>query len=236
MKLNQYLAILPLAFASVIASAENETAAAPAEVQFHFATQVSRTVDNDLMQAVVFSRKTGKSLPELRQGVSSSLNKVLESTKQQPSIEVQAEGVTNYANYDNKGKVDGWVAEGRISLKSKDFEAMAKVLENLGENVAISDISFSVSPEKMVALEDEMTAEAIKQFQHKAEVVRKSLNAKNYRLANVDLDTPNGANQGDYLRPEAYMAKSAMAESAMPMESGKTTVSAEAKGSIVIVQ
>ncbi|OOS00826.1 hypothetical protein B0187_00580 [Haemophilus paracuniculus] len=236
MKFKKYLAILPLAFASLVATAESNAPATKSNGStFSFATEINRTVDNDLMQAVVFSRKTGKSLPELRQAVSSSLNKVLEEAKKQPSIEIQADGVTNYANYNAKNKVEGWVAEGRIFLKGKDFEAIAKVLENLGENVAISDISFSVSPEKMAALEDEMTLEAIKQFQRKAEVIRKGLNAKGYRLGNVNLETPNG--EQNFARPIAYMAKSEMAEdSAMPMESGKATISARASGTIEIEQ
>lgn len=64
-------------------------------------------------------------------------------------------------------------------MESKDFDAIAKVLENLGDQVAIDHINFSVSPEKMVSLEDEMTLEIIKQFQHKADVIQQGLKAKN---------------------------------------------------------
>ena len=143
------------------------------------------------MEVSLYSRKLGKSLNSLKNEVSANLNKVLDVAKQYPDIEVQADGILNRVNYNDKGKVEGWVAEGYINLKSKNFTSIEKVLENLGNDVAINNIGFSVSPETMKALEDEMTLAVIKQFQHKAEVVQKGLNAKSYQLVDVQLNTPN---------------------------------------------
>lgn len=185
------------------------------------------------MQAEVFSRKTGKNLAELKKAVSINLNKVLEAAKKDPSIEVSANGISNSADYDNQGRVKGWEAEGRILLKSKNFEAIATILDNLGSEIAISYVDFSVSPEKMASLEDEMTLEIIKQFQHKANVIQKGLNAQKYVLSDIQLDTPNG-NQPHY-EPRMYMAKEsrAAAESAsMPLDAGKQTISATASGKV----
>ena len=235
MKLQKYLAILPLAVATLGASAENADSPNKSST-FQFATQVSRTVDKDLMLVDVYSRKSGKNLPELKKTVSANLNYVLEQAKKNSSIEVAADGISNYADYDSKGKVSGWVAEGHLQLKGKDFDAIAKVLENLGENVAIGQIEFSVSPEKMVALEDEMTLEIIKQFQHKAEVIQKGLNAKSYVLSDVQLDTPNGANV-DYSSTRLYAAEASAVSfkssaDQLPLEAGKQTISASASGKV----
>lgn len=239
MKLQKYLAILPLAFATLGAAAETnpETDNNGKGSVFHFSTQVNRTVEKDLMQAEVYSRKSGKNLAELRKAVSTNLNKVLEQAKQQSGIEITADGVSNYADYNKDGKVIGWVAEGRISLKSKDFEAMAKVLENLGDQVAVSHIDFSVSPEKMAALEDEMTLDIIKQFQHKADLIQKSLKSQKYVLSDVRLNTPNSDNQNYPVGARMYAASAKMASmdsavEAMPMEAGKQTISASASGKV----
>lgn len=234
MKLQKYLAIFPLAFASFAAKAE--TMEKNSGSVFHFSTQVSRTVEKDLMQAEVYSRKSGKNLADLKKTVSTHLNKVLAQAKQYPSIDISAEGISNYADYDSKGKVIGWVAEGRISLKSKDFDSVAKVLENLGDQVAISHVDFSVSPEKMASLEDEMTLEIIKQFQHKAGVIQQGLNAKSYVLSDIRLNTPNGAGnvvpvQARMFSASAKMASMEMADS-LPMEAGKASISASASGKV----
>ncbi|OOH87208.1 hypothetical protein BMT54_10200 [Pasteurellaceae bacterium 15-036681] len=235
MKLKKYLAILPLAVATLAVSAETATSADSKSSTFQFSTQVSRTVDKDLMQAEVYSRKSGKNLADLKKSVSTNLNKVLELAKKNSTIEVSADGVSNYADYNDKGKVIGWVAEGRIQLKGKDFEAIAQVLENLGDEVAISDINFSVSPEKMASLEDEMTLEIIKQFQHKAEVIQKGLNSKGYVLSDVQLDTPNSSTANYAPRMYAAEAKVAAFKSSadeLPMEAGKQTISASASGKV----
>ncbi|QLB18276.1 SIMPL domain-containing protein [Mannheimia granulomatis] len=241
MKLKNFLTILPLAVATMSASAETATAENKEKTStFNFSTEVSRTVDKDLMQANVYSRKSGKSLPELKKSVSLNLNRVLEEAKKYPNIEVQAEGLTNNVNYNSKGNIDGWETTGSINLKSKDFEAMAAVLENLGKDVAISYIDFSVSPEKMASLEDEMTLEIIHKFQHKADIIQKGLGAKKYKLSNINIQTPNdgGANHPYYRQERMYAMAAApkMSESnsmeQIPLEAGKTTISASASGNV----
>ena len=239
MKLKKYLSMLPLAFVALSAAATENTVANKGST-FHFSTQVSRTVEKDLMQADIYSRKSGKNLGELKKTVSANLNKVLEIAKQYPSIEISADGVTNQADYDNKGKVIGWETEGHILLKSKDFDAMAKVLENLNNDIAINYINFSVSPEKMASLEDEMTLDIIKQFQHKANIIQQGLNAKHYVLSDIRLNTPNSGDD-NYAQPRMYkaMALSETVESAkagMPMEAGKQTISATASGQVTFSQ
>lgn len=237
MNLKKYWAILPLAItAPLMVNAEEATPTQNnKDSVFQFSTEVSRTVDQDLMRAEVFSRKKGKSLPELKKQVSANLNKVLEVAKQYPSITVSSDGVRNYADYRNTKKVEHWVAEGSIQLESKDFEAISKVLESLGDDMAVSYVNFSVSKEKMQSLEDEMTLEIINQFQHKASVIQKGINAKSYTLTNVMLNTPNGS-RDDYLyRPMPMMAaaKAAPEEAPeMPLEAGKQTITATASGSV----
>ncbi len=234
MKLQKYAAILPLVFAGSSALADLPAQANTGSV-FHFSTQVSRTVEKDLMQAEVYSRQSGKNLADLKKSVSAQLNKVLEHAKQDAAIEVTAQGITHNVEYNEKGKVVGWTAEGNIQLKSKQFENLAKVLDQLGDKVAIRYIHFSVSPEKMVSLEDEMTLDIIKQFQHKAEVIQKGLNAKQYVLSDIQLDTPNSAHQG-YPSPRVMYAMEAsamkMKSDNLPLEAGKETISATASGKV----
>lgn len=236
MKLKNFLTILPLAVATAVTSAETHTVEHKDQpASFNFSTEVSRTVEKDVMQANVYSQKSGKSLPELKKFVSENLNRVLAEAKKHPSIEVQAEGVTNHVNYNNKGNIDGWDTSGSIQLKSKDFDAMAAVLENLGKDVAIRYIDFSVSPEKMASLEDEMTLEIISKFQHKADVIQKALGAKTYKLVNINIQTPNDGDRPYYEHRAMYAAASMVQSKSMdeiPLEAGKTTISATASGSV----
>lgn len=230
MNLKKLFIILPFVGASLATSAEVLTDVNQATM-FQFSAEASRTVEKDLMDVSLYSRKSGKSLVNLKNEVSVNLNKVLAAVKQYPEIEVKADGISNRVNYNEKGKVDGWIAEGYINLKSKNFLSIEKVLEGLSNQVAINDIRFSVSPETMKVLEDELTLEVIKRFKHKAEVVQKSLNAKGYQLVDVQLNTLNS--EGTYgVRPMMAMDKSANYSEEMPLEAGKEIISATASGKV----
>ncbi|QLB41428.1 SIMPL domain-containing protein [Mannheimia pernigra] len=248
MTLKNFLTILPLVLATATTFAQTvtpEAAAVSAEnkdkpATFHFSTEVFRTVEKDLMQANVYSQKSGKSLPNLKKEVAQHLNRVLEEAKKYPSIEVEAEGVINYANYNGKGNIDGWETTGSIHLKSKDFDAMAAVLESVSKDVAIRYVDFSVSPEKKASLEDEMTLEIIKKFQHKADIIQKGLGAKKYKLSNINIQTPDESggqyyqhrlayDSAEYAVKQAAIGKSAKA---LPLEAGKTTIYASASGNV----
>lgn len=230
MNLKKLFIILPLVGASLATSAEVLTDVNQATM-FQFSAEASRTVEKDLMDVSLYSRKSGKSLVNLKNEVSVNLNKVLAAVKQYPEIEVKADGISNRVNYNEKGKVDGWIAEGYINLKSKSFSSIEKVLEGLSNQVAINDIRFSVSPETMKVLEDELTLEVIKRFKYKAEVVQKSLNAKGYQLVDVQLNTLNS--EGTYgVRPMMAMDKSANYSEEMPLEAGKEIISATASGKV----
>ncbi|WP_373777687.1 SIMPL domain-containing protein [Glaesserella sp.] len=231
MILKKTFAVLPLALATLTATAQTQ----PVDTSstFQFATQVTRSVDKDVMQAELYSRKSGKNLNELKKQVSANINQIVDLVKQDKSIEFSANGINNYPEYDSKGKVTGWITESRIQLSSKNFEAMAAILENLGNDIAVGYIDFRVSPEKMASIEDEMTLEIIRQFEHKAEVIKKGINAKNYVISNIQLSTPNGDNYY-HTRPVAFQASSYSSKSnnEMPLEAGKATISAQASGQV----
>lgn len=200
---------------------------------FHISTQIQRTVEKDLILVELYTRASGKSLNELKKTIAVNLNKVIEQLKTQPSIEFSLQNIRNYPDYDTKGKMTGWVAEGSIHLKSQETEAVAKILDNLGNKVAIRYLDFGISPEKMTALEDEMTQELIKQFQYKARLISKTLNAAQYKLHNVRLSLPNTAHSASPIQTRMYSAANNHLTETIPLEAGKTTLSATASGEII---
>lgn len=230
MKLTLARMLFPLAFATLSAQA---TPLPPKGATFHFSTEVSRTVEKELIDVVLFSQKSGKNLAELRKQIATILNRVLDEAKKVPGIDVES-AFSHHAEYDAKGKVIGWIAKGHLYLTSKNNDAVAHLLAQLDDEIGIERISFHVSPETRRALEDEMTLDIIKQFQHKAELIKQALNATSYRLENVQLNTPNGEIAPQY-ETRMYMAKT-MGEAhndAMPLEGGKQTLSATATGEVI---
>ena len=161
---------------------------------------------------------------------------MVEAAKKETGIQIATNGVSHYPEYNSKGKVTGWVAEGRVMLEGKNFEAIANVLENLGDDIAINYIQFTVSPEKQAQFEDELTREAVQQLQHKSDIIQQQLKAKRYVLSDIKLTTPNGHYD------EPMMARSYMLESAksakvdMPLEADKARLQAVASGQVTFIQ
>lgn len=122
MKLTHLFAALPLAFAP-LAFAETTQLQTNHSV-FHFSAQVEKVVEKDLMFAEVSSRKAGQRLSELKNSVSANLNKVVEAAKKETGIQIATNGVSHYPEYNSKGKVTGWVAEGRVLLEGKNFRRL----------------------------------------------------------------------------------------------------------------
>ena len=93
MKLNlkKYWALLPLTIATpFMVQAEEQAKNDTNKTEFHFSTDVTREVEQDSMLASLSSRKEGKSVKELKSEVNEKLNKVMDLTKQYPSIEVSS--------------------------------------------------------------------------------------------------------------------------------------------------
>jgi len=93
--------------------------------------------------------------------------------------------------YDSKGKQSGWIERADLVLESKDFVALSQVISDLNDTFAITDVVQKLSKEAAVKFEDEMIKSALTQFQHKAQLIQTSLNAKGYEVVNLNLDSKN---------------------------------------------
>lgn len=201
---------------------------------FQISTQVHRSVEKDIIRAELYTRTSGKSLNELKKTLSINLNKAIEQLKTQPTIEFSLQNIKNYPDYDNKGKMTGWVSEGSISLKSKDPDAIAKVLDNLSDKIAIRYLDFSISAEKMAKLEDEMIQELIQNLQQKATLISAALNTKKYTLHKVQLSLPNNVLTSSPIQARMYSAiNNDTSRESIPLDAGKMYLSATASGEII---
>ena len=69
--------------------------------------------------------------------------------------------------------------------------ALSQVISDLNDTFAIADVMQKLSKEATAKFEDEMMKSALAQFQHKAQLIQTSLNAKGYEILNLNLDSRN---------------------------------------------
>lgn len=133
--------------------------------------------------------------------------------------------------YQNK-TITGWSASQQLRLQSHDIEALTKMAGTLQQQLQLVSMSFEVSPERRAEELETLIVEALEAFHAKAELVARTLKAKDFRLVNVAIDE-NG-------RPMPYrgvvQAEAMSVRSAAPtIEAGDSKIQVSVGGSIQLI-
>ena len=135
-----------------------------------------------------------------------------------------------YPRYDRNGKINGWQGSTELVLDGRDFTRITTTAGKI-QSLTMGNVSFALSREQRTKVEAEAQTIAIDRFKAKALEVSKSFGFTGYTLREVSI---NANDQSFPPRPRAVamMAKSADAESAVPVEAGKSTVMVNVSGSV----
>ena len=181
--------------AFVLALAVTNPAAAAGEAprynQIHFQVERSRPVDNDRMHAVLSLTAEDDNAARLADQINRTMDGALKTAKARPKIEVRTGSYQTYPVYD-KNKIRRWRATQELLLEGSDFAELGNLIGQLQERLQVGSIHFSVSPARRAAVEDELIAQALDAFKQRAELVRKQLAAKGYRIVDASINTGGG--------------------------------------------
>ena len=222
--------LLSTAFILSLAAANPATAAdeAPRYNQIHFQVERSRPVDNDRMQAVLNLTAEDDNAARLADQINRSMDAALKTAKARAKVEVRTGSYRTYPVY-NKEKIQRWRATQELILEGADFTELGSLIGQLQERLQVASINFSVSPARRAAVEDELIAQALDAFKQRAELVRKQLAAKGYRIVDVSINTGGG-------QPVPIMMRAAAMEAASvappAVEAGTSTLTVSVSGVI----
>jgi predicted secreted protein len=197
--------------------------------QIHFQVQRSRPVENDRMQAVLSVTLEDENAAHLADQVNRTTAWALQTAKAQRKVEVRTGNYRTYPVYD-KNKIRRWRGTQELVLEGNDFAALGNLIGQLQERLQVTAINFSLSPAQRAAAEDEMITQALKAFKQRAELVRKQLVAKSYRIVDAFIDTGVGQPVPIVRRATAMAAEEAVAPPAM--EGGTSTLTVTVRGVI----
>lgn len=135
-----------------------------------------------------------------------------------------------YPRYDKNGKVNGWQGTTELVLDGRDFTRITSTAGKI-QSLTLANVSFALSREQRAKVEAEAQAMAIDRFKAKALEVSRGFGFGGYTLREVSI---NANDQGVVPRPRmmAMQAKAEMADSAVPVEAGKSTVLVNVSGSV----
>lgn len=200
--------------------------------QLTFQTEVKEEVQNDEVRATMYKKAQASDAKTLATTLNTSINNAMKIAKRYPSVTVSTGQQRTYPRYDKNDKIIGWTGQASIDLKSTDFVATSQLIADLQQTLVMENLNFGVSDAKKDALEQKLMTEASRAFQQQAKNLTRAWDARGYRVVTVNLNT----NNNNYPRPMYSMrAESVAMDSAVPnqnFESGNSTISVTANGTI----
>lgn len=204
--------------------------------QITFQTEVKEEIDNDEVRASLYKKAQATDAKTLATTLNTSINKALAIAKRYPTVTVSTGQQSTYPRYDKNDKIIGWTGQANIDLKSTDFTATSQLIADLQETLVMNNLNFGVSEIKKDALEQKLMTEASRAFQQQAKNLTRAWDARGYRVVNVNLNTGN-----NYPRPmySSMEMRATSADASVPsqnFESGNSTISVTANGTIELTK
>ena len=220
-------------FTAMMGSANAETTGYD---QISFQTEVKEEIANDEVRASLYKKLQATDAKTLATQLNTAINKALNIAKRYPSVTVSTGQQSTYPRYDKNEKIIGWTGQANIDIKSTDFAATSQLIADLQETLVMNNLNFGVSDTKKDALEQKLMTSASRAFQLQAKNLTRAWDARSYRVVTVNLNT----NNNNYPRPMYNMKMAAEAmDSSVPsqnFESGNSTISVTAGGTIELTK
>ncbi|KAA8732481.1 DUF541 domain-containing protein [Acinetobacter qingfengensis] len=190
-----------------------------------------RQVENDEMQAILYSELSEKDTAALANKLNLTTNHALQLAKAYPQIKVRSGNQNTYPIYNDKQVLTGWRGRSQIVLTGQDFKQMGDLIAKLQSSMKLQGISFNVSDVQKQKVETELYVEASRAFQQRAQSLLAPWSATRYELVNLNLNISGGYSPRPMLEMAAYSMKSADVTTPQ-LEGGESTLRVIANGSI----
>jgi len=203
----------------------------------NFSATEKRTMPQDLLIASLRIEVDDKTDPAaVQKKINEAMKKALELAKANSKYKVST-GAYSVYKMDRPIMVDGahngkydsvWRGSQEITIESKDSTALLETVGKIqGQGFAMNNLAYTLSPEVVDKVRDELMVEALKKLTAKAKIVAETLGKSNVNLVDVNVDT-GGPIMPMYktMMARAEMDMAGAAPMAPPVaEAGETDVS-----------
>lgn len=189
--------------------------------------EASREVENDQLVAVLAAEAQGTDPAELAEAINHKMAEALKTAREVPAVKLRSGNYQTFPRRGKDGRVEGWQASQELRLESADFAAAAKLIGRLQQGLDVRSMALRLAPQSRRAAEDALITEAIGAFEARAELARKAMKAKGYRVRQINIGTGGGP------RPMQYeMAAARAAPGPVAIEGGVSMVTVTVGGSV----
>jgi predicted secreted protein len=194
-------------------------------------TSASAEVENDLLIATVFAEVEDNDQADASSAVNETIAWAAARARDVSGIEIRTTNYTTRPVYANERRIVGWIARQGLRLESQDAAALSELLGELQQRVAVESINFSLSNAARNAAEEVLIAEALAQFNRRAELIATELGRNGFKIVQINVGA-SGANPFARERFAAQVAQSADGFFAPELEAGNQVVSVTVNGTV----
>ncbi|MCM5681523.1 SIMPL domain-containing protein [Schlegelella sp. S2-27] len=190
-------------------------------------------VTKDQLAITLTTTKEGADASAVQNSLKQALDAALSEARKsaQPGqMDVRTGNFSLYPRYSQQGRITGWQGTAELVLEGKDLPRIAQTAGRLN-TVTIAHIVQSLSREARERHASAATAQAIANYKAKAQTYAKEFGFAGYVLREVNVST---SEPGGHPQPMMRMAKAAMEDASVPVETGKETVVVTVSGSVVM--
>ncbi|MFM2112599.1 MAG: hypothetical protein RLZZ271_1259 [Pseudomonadota bacterium] len=167
---------------------------------------------------------------QLKQAVESALA-LAKPAAQSGAMEVRTGQFSLYPRYGRDGRINGWNGSAEVVLEGRDFARISATAGKI-QSLTVQNVGYSLSREQRQSLESQAQEKAIESFRTKAQGISKAFGFGGYSLREVSVNAQDVPQYGPRPRVMMMAAKVAEADSAVPVEAGKTVVTVVVNGSV----
>jgi predicted secreted protein len=198
---------------------------------FGIQAQAEAEVDNDEMRVILAAEHQNRNPAVLSDSINRDMQWALSRIKKATAVQARTLSYSSLPVYEDQ-QIVAWQAVQQIELKSTDVAALNEVVGDLQARLQVKQMSFRPTPATRKAAENRLVDQALDAFKARAEQVRKNMNAKAYRIVQVDIQTGNQFQPVPFAE-RADMAMFSRAKTAAPaVEAGTSTTTVTVNGSI----
>ncbi len=190
-------------------------------------------VQQDLLSMTLSTTRDAADAATVQTQLKTALDAALAEARKsaQPGqLDVRTGNFSLSPRYTREGKINGWQGSAEMILEGRDFPRITQTAGRV-TTLNVGNVGFGLSREQRAKVEVEAQTLAIDNFKQKAAELARGFGFAGYTLREVSVQ----ASQNVPPRPRmmAMEAKAmSSADSAVPVEAGKTTVVVDVSGSV----
>jgi len=197
--------------------------------QVRLQAQQSESVSNDTMHVTLNTYAEMQDPAKLAARINQEMDWALEKAKQYSEIKVSTGSYQTWP-VTRKEVTTGWRGQQNLMLEGRDTELLSQLTGELQKKLKIKSMSFSVSDEKRIAVENRLIDAALNAFKVRALIVGENLDARGYRIVDINV---GASAQRPPVMYQARVATMAMeSNDSVAVEGGESDVQVSVSGTI----